>query len=383
MAVVPRTRERYDAVHTLLEAGHSQQETARILGLHRTTIARFAHAPGPDALLVKAAGRDSKLDPFKPYLNRRWNQGITTAAALHAELTAQGWTGHLHTVERYLRQFRAADGRTSKGRAPTPAPAAPPVPKTRQITRWLMTRPDRLRPGEQAQLDAITAACHHLADLAGHIRGFAEMMTRRQGLLALEDWLTRVEAADQPQLHSFAAGIRRDQQAVTAGLALPYSSAAMERDVAELGRPDAQRGRHPAGPAALLTLVEVDRRRGFGLRQRQGGADLGLRVGAQLGVDAQLLQVALHIGERPGHLEADRGAAIGLARRDDHAVMVDTGGEVGGGAGPLGNHQVERVLVVMHEPFRIRGADLEKPGPGDRRRGAVIQACRHAPTPRG
>ena len=54
------------------------------------------------------------------------------------------------------------------------------------------------------------------------------MMTHRQGLFALEDWLTRVEADDQPQLHSFANGIRRDQQAVTAGLALPYSSSAME-----------------------------------------------------------------------------------------------------------------------------------------------------------
>ena len=57
------------------------------------------------------------------------------------------------------------------------------------------------------------------------------MMTRRQGLLALEDWLTRAEADDQPQLHSFANGIRRDQQAVTAGPALPCSSAATEGNV--------------------------------------------------------------------------------------------------------------------------------------------------------
>jgi transposase len=57
------------------------------------------------------------------------------------------------------------------------------------------------------------------------------MMTRRQGLLALEEWLTRVEADDQPQLHSFANGIRRDQQAVTAGLALPHSSGAIEGNV--------------------------------------------------------------------------------------------------------------------------------------------------------
>jgi transposase len=60
------------------------------------------------------------------------------------------------------------------------------------------------------------------------VRSFAGMMTRRQGLLAPEDWLTAVEVGDQPALHSFARGIRRDQQAVTAGLALPFSSGALE-----------------------------------------------------------------------------------------------------------------------------------------------------------
>jgi transposase len=59
-------------------------------------------------------------------------------------------------------------------------------------------------------------------------------MTRRQGLLALEDWLTAVEAGDLPELRSFANGIRRDQQAVTAGLALPHNSAAMEGNVNEI-----------------------------------------------------------------------------------------------------------------------------------------------------
>jgi hypothetical protein len=40
-----------------------------------------------------------------------------------------------------------------------------------------------------------------------------------------------VEADDQPQLHSFAAGIRRDLHAVTAGLTLPHSSGAAEGNV--------------------------------------------------------------------------------------------------------------------------------------------------------
>jgi hypothetical protein len=126
------------------------------------------------------------------------------------------------TVRRYVHPLRQA------GAAVTPVPA---VPKTREITRWLLSRPGSLDDGDRARLAAVRAGCPHLDALAGHIRDFAEMMTRRQGLLALEDWLTRVEADDQPELHSLATGIRRDQQAVTAGLALPYSSAAMEGNV--------------------------------------------------------------------------------------------------------------------------------------------------------
>jgi len=231
-ALVSRTLERHAAVHDLLQAGHTQRETAQILGLDPGTVSRFAREPDPAALLVKATSRDSKLDPFKHYIGQRWNQGITDAAVLHAELAAaQGWTGSVQAVRRYVRQFRTADGRTTAGRAGQPAPAAPPAPKTRRITRWLLSPPSRLDADDQAQLAAVTARCPHLDALAGHIASFAQMMTRRQGLLALEDWLTRVETDDQPQLHSFASGIRRDQQAVTAGLALPYSSAAMEGNV--------------------------------------------------------------------------------------------------------------------------------------------------------
>ena len=137
-------------------------------------------------------------------------------------LQQRGRAGSPQTVRRYVHLLRQA------GPAVTPAPA---VPKTREITRWLLSRPGSLDDGDQARLAAVRAGCPHLDALAGHIRDFAGMMTRRQGLLALDDWLTRVEADDQPELHSLATGIRRDQQAVTAGLALPYSSAAMEGNV--------------------------------------------------------------------------------------------------------------------------------------------------------
>ena len=66
-----------------------------------------------------------------------------------------------------------------------------------------------------------------------HVKGFAEMMTHRTGE-NLENWLTTVQADDQPELHSFVIGIRRDQPAVTAGLTLPHSSGKVEGNVNRL-----------------------------------------------------------------------------------------------------------------------------------------------------
>ena len=219
--MVRRTRERYAEIRERLDAGQPVAAIRRATGLDRRTVQRYARAASADELLASMS-RESKLDEFKPYICQRWNQGLTDASQIHAELTQRGWTGSPQTVRRYVHLLRRA------GTAVTPAPA---VPKTREITRWLLSRPDRLDPDDQARLAAIRAGCPHLDALAGHIRDFAEMMTRRQGLLALDDWLTAAEADDQPQLHSFANGIRRDQQAVTAGLALPWSSAAMEGNV--------------------------------------------------------------------------------------------------------------------------------------------------------
>jgi transposase len=220
--LVRRTRERQAEIHRRLRSGQSLTAISRATGLDRTTVRRFARAASADELLAAATSRESRLDPFKPYICQRWNQGITNAAVLHAELEQRGWTGSIHILRRYLRPFRQS------GQAPGPAP---PVPAPRQITRWLLTRPDRLTPGEQAQLKAIRTRCPHLDALACHVSAFAAIMTTRTGHRHLEAWLADVEADDQPALHSFANGIRSDQQAVTSGLTLPYSSGKVEGTV--------------------------------------------------------------------------------------------------------------------------------------------------------
>jgi transposase len=155
--LVARTHSRHAAVHGLLAAGHPEREAARILGLSRGTVHRFAAAASAEELLVKATTRQAKLDRCKPYLRQRWTEGVTSATALHAELQAKGWQGSVQAVQRYVRPFRAMTA------APPPGPV---VPATRQITRWLLTRPAALSDEEQAQLAGLQDRCPHLNVLA-------------------------------------------------------------------------------------------------------------------------------------------------------------------------------------------------------------------------
>lgn len=57
------------------------------------------------------------------------------------------------------------------------------------------------------------------------------MMTELRGR-DLEKWITAVSAAEaQPELRSFITGLRRDQDAVTAGLSLRWNSGPVEGHV--------------------------------------------------------------------------------------------------------------------------------------------------------
>jgi transposase len=58
---------------------------------------------------------------------------------------------------------------------------------------------------------------------------FAEIMTGLHGD-RLDAWIGKVDA-DLPDLHAFTAGLRRDHQAVSNGLTLPYSSGPVEGNI--------------------------------------------------------------------------------------------------------------------------------------------------------
>ncbi|MFE5708919.1 transposase, partial [Rhodococcus koreensis] len=193
----------------------------RKLSLNRRTVRRSVRATDVEELLAKTRFRTSLLDQFKPYLHERFNAGCTDAARLTCEIVELGYRGSDNTVRRYLQSLRDAHN------ALPPAAVAPII---RQTTGWPTRRPDRLTDDEREQLNAPLGRSPALTTTRELVHDFAEIMTDRRGG-DLAAWMTAVDADGQPALRSFVRGLRRDLDAVTAGLTLPHSSGAVEGHV--------------------------------------------------------------------------------------------------------------------------------------------------------
>jgi hypothetical protein len=208
-------RARHAAVHELRAAGQDMAGAAAQLGLTLQLTRRFWHAASPGQLL--AARSTAALDPYKPWLRQQWAQGTTRIQALHQGITARGYAGCYTTVHAFLSPLKLA--------AP---PRQPAPPTTRQVTGLITRDPATLTETGHAQLTAIRARCPDLDALAAHVTGFAKILTGRRDD-QLDAWLAAAGADPaQPELHSFANGIRRDEKAVRNALTLPWSSGLVE-----------------------------------------------------------------------------------------------------------------------------------------------------------
>ena len=237
-----RRRTRYDAVIALHSAGVSARAIAKELHLSRVTVTRYLAADTFPERACRQVQR-SILDPFIPYMQERWRAGCDNGMQLWREISQQGYGGSRALVSRWVAQQRgrfaaAADGAgvpKRRGRRPreqAPQPAVRSL-SARRAAWLLIRRSDDLKQEEQDLLDQLTESCSDAARAYPLAQSFTQMVRERNEAV-LDGWFEAVEDSGLADLRSFAAGLRRDEAAVRAGLSLPWSQGQVEGQVNRL-----------------------------------------------------------------------------------------------------------------------------------------------------
>lgn len=126
--------ERYRKIHELHAKKVDQGIIGREVGTSRQTISRYIHMDHPPERRTPRRTRTQLLEPFKPYLIERWNEGVRNASELFRELKERGYTASMSNVSRFLRNLRTTKGkpRGFKQVEPTPETIASPPKKMRK-----------------------------------------------------------------------------------------------------------------------------------------------------------------------------------------------------------------------------------------------------------
>jgi len=134
-----KTEEWLD-IHMFRKQGHSIRKIAKLTGNSRNTVRRILRQKAPGK--YDAAARTSRLEPFKEYVKKRYQEYALSAVRILEEIKPMGYCGSIYPLRRYL-QILAEPARAAAK----------------------MTVRFETAPGEQAQVD--WAYCDRFPDAQG------------------------------------------------------------------------------------------------------------------------------------------------------------------------------------------------------------------------
>jgi transposase len=225
---------RYREVMELHRQGISERGIARALSINRATVRKFIGAGTfPERAPHKRAG--SILEPYSPYIHRRWAEGCENAIQLWREIEALGYGGKVAMVRRYARRLRARlRGSAPEQRATFLANAkAFKAPSARRATWWLLGPTEDLNEEQRAFVEQLCRLCPQMGSVRELARGFGKMVSEQRPE-ELDTWIDAAESSEVAEIENFARALRRDYKAVGAALEYEWSSGQVEGQINRL-----------------------------------------------------------------------------------------------------------------------------------------------------
>lgn len=231
--------ELYHAIHNLHAKTVDVANIARQVGVSRRTVYRYLRMPAPPSRKQSVIRRVSYIEPYKPYMLQRWNDGCRSARQIYRELRAKGYQHGESSVQRYVHHLRIETGTRNKFRHALPAQhytvatkAARPLTPL-QVARVCLIRPEQRQSEHTRYLTALCEADAVIAQTYTQAQAFAALVRCQQGD-QLDHWLAVVNDTGVPELRAFAHGLQKDYAAVRAGLTLCYSNGQTEAQIQRL-----------------------------------------------------------------------------------------------------------------------------------------------------
>jgi transposase len=237
---------RYEDVQTLSKQGVSIREIARRLKMGRRTVHRFIEAEQyPEKKSSRRGPQWSMLNPYKPYILQRWQQGCRNSVQIYDEMKARGYPGSASLLRHFLASLRKKHLEAGSAEVLTfnvstdtielPADLPPPPCVTRRMSSTrasflFVRKPEKLDEKQRKSLEKIREAHPDLERAYQLSHEFVMMLAEQRGA-DLDAWLIQAKRSGLPEFKKMANGIRLDYAAVKAAFSSEWSNGQVEAQV--------------------------------------------------------------------------------------------------------------------------------------------------------
>jgi transposase len=225
---------RNEQIMALHQQGMKSGEIASVLSMSQRTLQRWM-ATGTIPYSRRKNPRPRLIDPYKSYLLKRGPQGCQSGAQLARELKDKGYAGSHHSIYRYLETLKVlapvpSRSKCASKRASADLPSVLLMLSASQATWLFFRRQEDLKPEELEILRQLRQASPSLEATYQLVEEFLSMVRKRTGE-HLDEWLNKVEASHLQAFRAFVTGVQKDNEAILAGLTLPWSNGPLEGHV--------------------------------------------------------------------------------------------------------------------------------------------------------
>ena len=217
----------YQQVQELSQQGGTILGIARQLHLGHRRVRKFVRAASfPE--WGKPARTKSAIDPYRPYLQARWQQGCHATSQLWHELQERGFSGSWMMVYRWVQL--QGEGKTEV-LAPLPTPTAPKLAP--RPLAWLFLRdPEQLEQQEKQTLSLLRET--QPVEMAYELAQQFVTLLKERNAQPLSTWLQDCQNSGISDLVTFAQALEKEGSALRAAFTLSYSNGPVEGKINKL-----------------------------------------------------------------------------------------------------------------------------------------------------